>query len=111
MIAAYAMVTGSVEPRRRGTFLSINSSVQHVSSGIGAYLGGVIVAMTVDNRIEHFGTVGWVGAGCTLFTLWLASRVQIVDETSAEALSLAAAAEATVDAGEPILSLNELADG
>jgi predicted MFS family arabinose efflux permease len=110
MIAAYAMVTGSVEPRRRGTFLSINSSVQHVSSGIGAYLGGVIVSKSADNRIENFGAVGWLAAGCTLFTLWLASRVQIVDETSAESLSLAAAAEASVDAGEPILGFNELAD-
>lgn len=112
MIAAMAMVTSSVEPRRRGAFLSVNSSVQHVASGVGAYLGGVIVTKAADGRIEHFGTVGWFGAACTLSTLWLASRVRIVDQlpTSAEAISLAAAAEATVDAGEPILSCNELAD-
>lgn len=107
MIAAFAMVTSSIEPSRRGTFLSINSSVQHVSSGIGAYLGGVIVTKTADNRIEQFGTVGWLAAGCTLFTLWLASRVQIVDDTSAETISLAAAAEASADAGDPILSLQD----
>jgi DHA1 family inner membrane transport protein len=112
MIAAMAMVTSSVEPRRRGAFLSVNSSVQHVASGIGAYLGGVIVTEAADGRIEHYGTVGWFGAACTLSTLWLASRVRIADQppTSAEAISLAAAAEVTVDAGEPILSCNELAD-
>jgi predicted MFS family arabinose efflux permease len=112
MIAAMAMVTSSVEPRRRGAFLSVNSSVQHVASGIGAYLGGVIVTKAANGRIEHFGTVGWFGAACTLSTLWLASRVRIADQlpTSAEAISLAAAAEATVDAGEPILGYNEYAD-
>jgi predicted MFS family arabinose efflux permease len=112
MVAAMAMVTGSVEPRRRGAFLSVNSSVQHVASGIGAYLGGLIVTEAADGRIEHFGTVGWFAAVCTLSTLWLAGRVRIADPhtTSAEAISLAAAAEVTVDAGEPILSCNDLAD-
>jgi DHA1 family inner membrane transport protein len=113
MIAAMAMVTSSVAPRRRGAFLSVNSSVQHVASGIGAYLGGVIVTKAADGRIEHFGTVGWFGAACTLSTLWLASRIRIADQlpTSAEAISFAAAAEVTVDAGQPILSCNEMADG
>src|SRR5205809_1119593 len=40
MIAAMAMVTSSVEQHRRGGFLSANSSVQHIASGLGAYLGG-----------------------------------------------------------------------
>ena len=112
MIAAMAMVTSSVEPRRRGAFLSMNSSVQHMASGVGAYFGGAIVTQAASGRIEHFGTVGWFGAICTLSTLWLASRVQIVDQApvSAEAMSLAAAAEVSVDAGEPMLSLKEFAD-
>ena len=112
MIAAMAMVTSSVAPRRRGAFLSINTSVQHMASGIGAYLGGAIVTRAADGKIEHFGTVGWFGAACTLSTLWLASRVRMADEspTSAEAISLAAAAEVTVDASEPMLSFNDLVD-
>ena len=90
----------------------MNSSVQHMASGIGAYFGGAIVTQAAGGRIEHFGTVGWFGAICTLSTLWLATRVQIVDQApvSAEAMSLAAAAEISVDAGEPMLSLNEFAD-
>ncbi len=104
MIAAMAMITSSVEPRRRGAFLSANSSVQHVAAGLGAYLGGIIVTQSAHGKIEHFGTVGWIAAAATLSSLWLAGRVRIVDQvpTSAEAISLAAAAEASVDAGEPI---------
>ncbi|MBL8851458.1 MAG: MFS transporter [Planctomycetaceae bacterium] len=106
MIPAMAMVTSSVEPRRRGGFLSANSSVQHMASGLGAYLGGAIVTQSADGRIGHFGTVGWIAAFATLCSLWLAGRVRLVDERgpSAEAISLAAAAEAEVDAGEPILA-------
>lgn len=104
MIAAMAMITSSVEPRRRGAFLSANASVQHIASGVGSYLGGVIVTKTPDGAIEHFGTIGWISAAATLSSLWLAGRVRNAESpaVSAEELSLAAAAEASADAGEPI---------
>jgi MFS transporter, DHA1 family, inner membrane transport protein len=110
MIAAMAMVTGSVEPRRRGAFLSANASVQHVAAGIGAYLGGLVVTQSDAGTIEHFGRVGGIAAAATLASLWLASRVGIAAPASAEALSFGAAAEATMDAGEPILSCSGSAD-
>jgi MFS transporter, DHA1 family, inner membrane transport protein len=110
MICAMAMVTSSVEPRRRGAFLSANASVQHMASGIGAYLGGIIVSQSASGKIEHFGTVGWVAAFCTAITLYLAGRVRTVGDQSivAEAISLAAAAEASVDAGEPLVGSGEI---
>jgi MFS transporter, DHA1 family, inner membrane transport protein len=105
MIPAMAMVTSSVEPRRRGGFLSANASLQHVASGIGASIGGAIISERADGKLEHFGTVGWIAAGATLLSLWLAGRVRVADgaATSAEAISLAAAAEASADVGEPLM--------
>jgi len=110
MIAALAMVTSSVEPRRRGAFLSANASVQHVASGLGAYLGGLIVSQSASGKIEHFGTVGWFAAAATMTSLWLAGRIRTVDDSSivTEAISLAAAAEAAADAGEPIVASSEI---
>jgi predicted MFS family arabinose efflux permease len=110
MICAMAMVTSSVEPRRRGAFLSANASVQHVASGLGAYLGGLIVEQSASGKIEHFGTVGWVAVSATLASMWFAGRVRTVGDQSivAEAMSLAAAAEATVDAGEPLIGSGEI---
>lgn len=106
MICAMAMVTSSVEPRRRGAFLSANASVQHVASGLGAYIGGLIVEQSASGKIEHFGTVGWVAVAATLASMWFAGRVRTVGDQSivAEAISLAAAAEATADAGEPLIA-------
>ncbi len=109
MIAAMAMITGSVEPHRRGGFLSANSSVQHISCGIGAYLGGLIITQVEGGPIGNFGTVGWIAAVSTAFTLWLAGRVRSsgYPPVNAEKLSLAAAAEASVDAGEPLMAAAE----
>jgi predicted MFS family arabinose efflux permease len=113
MIPAMAIVTSSVESHRRGAFLSANSSVQHIASGIGAYIGGLIVTQAPDGRLAHFGVVGWIAAASTLASLWLAGQVRMAEITphSAEDISLVAAAEAAVDAGEPILGCGQLADG
>jgi len=109
MIAAMTMITSSVERHRRGGFLSANSSVQHIASGLGAYVGGVIISQSDGGLLEHFGTVGWIAAGSTLVSLWLAGRVRSLEVTPglAEKISLGAAAEATVDASEPIVATIE----
>src|SRR5262249_29530778 len=39
MVPAMAMITSSVEPRRRGGFISANSSLQHLATGLGASVG------------------------------------------------------------------------
>jgi predicted MFS family arabinose efflux permease len=109
MIAAMAIITGGVEPQRRGGFLSANSSVQHIASGFGAYLGGIIIQETADKQLANFGIVGWIAAASTFVSLWLAGRVRSLDQRvpSAESMSLAAAAEASVDASEPMLDFAE----
>ena len=81
--------------------------MQHISCGSGDDLGGLIIKQSDDNKIEHFGTAGWIAAISTLATIWLATRLHSAGRTptSAEAISLEAAAEACVDA--PMLSCNE----
>jgi predicted MFS family arabinose efflux permease len=104
MVAAMAMVTSSVVPEKRGGFMSANSSIQHLSTGLGAFVSGRIVTLTADGRLHHFEIVGLIGVVATVVSLWLAGRLKVAGpaaETSA-AESLCAAAEATYDAGEPI---------
>jgi predicted MFS family arabinose efflux permease len=105
MIPAMAMVTSSVAPERRGGFLSANSSVQHLAAGLGAFIAGTIIAESPDGRLERFEVVGWMGAAVTLVSLWLAGRLRVASLSSAITAgeSLAAAAEASCDVGEPLV--------
>lgn len=109
MIPAMAMITSSVAPARRGAFLSANSSIQHIASGCGAYVGGLIVTKSSTGQLENFGIVGWIAAVATLFSLWLAGRVQTAEplRPPSEATSLVALPETNVDLGEPVLSCVE----
>ncbi len=108
MIPAMAMVTSSVAPRNRGAFLSANSSIQHIFGGVGAYVGGLMVKQAGEGApLEGFESVGWLSAGIGLTSLWLAGRLrnnEQEDTISAAEISLAAAAEATFDVGEPLIA-------
>ncbi len=109
MIAAMALITSSVQPHLRGGFLSANSSVQHIASGLAASLGGLIITQDADGKLQNFGVVGWLAALATLSSLWLVGRIRVISSAplSAEGISLAAAAEAMADAGEPLLGTIE----
>ncbi len=79
MVTAMSLITSSIEPRRRGSFMSANSAVQHVASGLGATLGGMIVEGGAGEPLRHFGTVGMLAAAATLASLWLAARIRPID--------------------------------
>ncbi len=76
MVAGLAIVTGAVERRKRGGFISANSAVQHLASGLGAFVGGKIIVSAGDGLLLNFGRVGVMAVAATLLTLWLAGRVQ-----------------------------------
>jgi predicted MFS family arabinose efflux permease len=76
MIAAMAMINGSVENRLRGGFMSAYSSIQHIASGVGAYLAGLIVTRSANGELQHYGWVGLSGVVATLLSLWLAGRLR-----------------------------------
>ncbi len=76
MVAGLAIVTGSVEQRQRGGFMSANSAVQHLASGLGAFIGGKIITSTESGVLSHFGRVGIMAVAATVLTLWLAGRVR-----------------------------------
>ncbi len=76
MVAAMALVNNSVEHRLRGGFMSAYSSVQHISSGIGAFLAGLILAEAPDGSLVNYGWVGLIGVASTLMSLWFAGRLR-----------------------------------
>jgi predicted MFS family arabinose efflux permease len=76
---ATALVTGSVEPRLRGSFMSFNASLQQLASGIASLTAGLIIGRTPDGALTNFGVVGWLSVGCTLCCLWLVRRIRVVE--------------------------------
>jgi predicted MFS family arabinose efflux permease len=79
---AMALVSGSVAPRLRGSFMSFNASLQQLGSGAAAMTAGLIIGRAPDGTLVHYGTVGWLAAACTLLCIWLAHRIHVVGDGS-----------------------------
>ncbi len=77
MVPAMAVVTSAVQPRLRGTFLSMNGAVQQLSSGAASWLGGVMIAADATGRVTGYNHVGWLAAAATLLAIAFVGRIHM----------------------------------
>ena len=82
---ATALVTGSVDPRLRGSFMTFNASIQQLASGFASLLSGLVIGRTADGTLTHFGAIGWLSVFCTIACLWLVRQIRVVDTGPAAA--------------------------
>jgi predicted MFS family arabinose efflux permease len=75
MIPAQAMVSNVVSAERRGSFMSINSSVQQIFVGIASILAGLIVVKTSSNAILHYEVTGYIGIAVTLLSVLFVTKL------------------------------------
>ncbi|HEY2157550.1 MAG TPA: MFS transporter [Isosphaeraceae bacterium] len=110
MVPAMAMILGSIEPRRRGSFMSVNSSVQHISAAIGAYVGGLIVVDAADGSLLHYSRVGWLAAAMSAVALVTAALIRPLPmaRPMTPAMCLGAADQAVGDPGDPLAAVEAL---
>ncbi|MEJ6980431.1 MFS transporter [Pedobacter sp. P351] len=75
MIPAQAMISNVVASERRGSFMSINSSVQQIFVGIASVMAGLIVIKTPTNAILHYEITGYISIIITLLSIFFVSRL------------------------------------
>ena len=85
MVSAQALLSAVPEPRDRGTFMSINSSVQQVSGGLAAIAAGLIVVQTAAGPLEHYGRLGYVVCAIMLTNIVLIGRIDRMIKADARA--------------------------
>jgi len=79
---AMALVSGSVSPRLRGSFMSFNASVQQLGSGVASFAAGLIIGRAADGTLVRYDWVGWLAAAFTLLAIVLARRIQVIPDGS-----------------------------
>jgi MFS family permease len=58
MISSSALMSALPKPTDRGAYMSISSSLQQVSGGFAAMLGGMLVKQLDGGRLLHFDMLG-----------------------------------------------------
>jgi predicted MFS family arabinose efflux permease len=72
-----ALISGAARPELRGSFLSLNGSVQSAAMGLAALVGGLLISRDPQGLVQGYGKAGWVALGCTAAALWLAARLRV----------------------------------
>ncbi|QRN55936.1 MFS transporter [Dyella caseinilytica] len=71
MISSSALMSALPRPADRGAYMSISSSLQQMSGGLAAMLGGMVVKEASDGRLLHFDILGDVLVCTTLLSFVL----------------------------------------
>lgn len=69
IVTAQAMITEVVKPEQRGSFMSINGSIQQLGSGLAALSAGAIVTTEKTGKILHYEWVGYLSIVILLASL------------------------------------------
>ncbi|MFK2899426.1 MFS transporter [Dyella jejuensis] len=75
MISSSALMSALPRPADRGAYMSISSSLQQMSGGFAAMLGGMVVAQVDNGRLLHFEVLGDVLVCTTLVSFVLMAIV------------------------------------
>lgn len=77
-VPAAAIVTGTANPENRGSFLSFNSAVQQLATGMASLIAGIIIGESATGELTNFNIVGYIAITCSLLCIPLVRRVKIV---------------------------------
>jgi predicted MFS family arabinose efflux permease len=99
MVPAMALITSCVVPRYRGSFLSLNASVQQFAFGLAAVLGALMLGQPDRSApLTGFTTVGVLAAVTMLVSVVLAGTLRPADEGPEAAVAVDDPGQAAVPA-------------
>jgi predicted MFS family arabinose efflux permease len=77
IIPGMAMLTSAAQPALRGTFMTINSSVQSAAMGLAALTGGLVITRDADGLVEHYWMAALAGGIASLLSIWVARKLSM----------------------------------
>lgn len=71
-VTAQAMISNEVDANNRGSFMSFNSSVQQLGTGIASLVAGIVVTTNAKGQIQHYTWLGYLSIIILVACLFLA---------------------------------------
>jgi predicted MFS family arabinose efflux permease len=74
-IPAMAIVTSAARPNLRGTFMSLNATMQSAAMGLATTLSGFIITQDKTGQIVGYETVGYIAMAANILAIVFVSRI------------------------------------
>lgn len=77
MIPGMALVSAAGNPKNRGTFMTLNSSMQSAAMGLAALVGGMVISRNAEGLIENFWICSVIAISFNVIALLIAKRLKV----------------------------------
>jgi predicted MFS family arabinose efflux permease len=77
MIPGMSIISSAVRPQHRGTFMTLNASVQSAAMGIAAWVGGHLIQRNPQGLIEHYWMAAAVGVLMSIAAIWWVGKLTL----------------------------------
>lgn len=78
MIAPQAMITASVGPATRGSFMSLKSALQQLSIALAAFVSGLLVTESSTGILTGYNWVGYISVIICIVALFIGKNLKVV---------------------------------
>lgn len=79
MIPAMAIITSAAQPKLRGTFMSLNGTMQSFAMGLATTLAGFIITQDSAGQIVSYQTVGYIAMTANVLAIIFVARIVMHD--------------------------------
>lgn len=80
MVPSMALITSTVTPQHRGSFMSINSSAMQLGSGVASFLSGLVIVKAASGEILNYNFVGYGAIFFTMVAIFVARKIKPVPQ-------------------------------
>jgi predicted MFS family arabinose efflux permease len=77
MIPGMAMVSAAGNPRNRGTFMTLNSSMQSAAMGLAALVGGHLIERNTEGLIENYWLCSVIAIVFNVMAVLIARQIKV----------------------------------
>jgi predicted MFS family arabinose efflux permease len=77
MIPGMALIGAAADPKRRGSFMTLNSAVQSLAMGLAALVGGMILGRDAEGHLTFYWVSALVGGAASWMSFVLSSKLRL----------------------------------
>jgi predicted MFS family arabinose efflux permease len=77
MIPGMAILTSAANPQLRGTFMTLNASVQSAAMGVAAFIGGLLISRDAQGLVQHYWMAAAVGVATSILSILIAGKLKL----------------------------------
>lgn len=77
MIPGMAIVTSTAQPSLRGTFMTLNASVQSAAMGVASLVGGLLISRDAQGLVQGYWMAAVVGIAASVLSIAVVGRLRL----------------------------------